>query len=701
MMRTGSQAGVGNGCLQLFIVVALGLFVLFPTGNTWAAARHALLIGVQDYTGTRFKSLKGVYNDIGLVRELLTGRYGFNPNRVRVLLDAEASHTRIEAAFKRLAEQAGPGDTVYIHYSGHGSYTPDLNGDEPGGMDQTWVPFGARPKAVKPVSPDHFDILDDQLNSWLARIHARTPHLIFVSDSCHSGTITRGGVAGSRTLPAATGAHPLAARVFKTAAFSGGVRIGATREDESASEFITKEGDAFGLFTWNWVKALHEASPGDTWMDAFRRTRALMGYRRYRSQNPQMEGADKHRVIFGSDFRPPAKTIPVIKVRHGGEKVVLGAGRLQGMTKGSVFGTASGPGNSGPSARVEITRVRPTTSEAVVTAGTVDKGTMLREISHVFPFDPIPVYITGDFPAGPDRGLISLLRKTLTGLPGYTLCPDQAESDLVLYVIRPAVKNGAYVYAKAGHSLPRSVRDGDPEVWVLNPSETLLHDTLKISFAREREGMEKLKKNLGTYARMREVKSLAASKGLDMDIHISAHIFRPAAGDCPGDSTCLALGPLGQYRSLGRYDLRELARKPHRKGDIITFALKNNTATDYYCYLISISPDGRIDTIFPDDAAAEEAARLKPGQSLDMFDAQVGLELAAPGLETPKFIFTRLPLNIGLLEQEEYVRGARKKPMTPLERFLSGAGRRTRGMPAQTVGSGSFGVVQETLEVTE
>ncbi|WP_141698961.1 caspase family protein [Candidatus Marithrix sp. Canyon 246] len=92
-----------------------------------AADKHALLIAIEDYSQTPFNSLKGPINDIFII-----------------LSNKQATHTGIENGFKKLIQRVQANDFVYIYYSGHGSQTLDLNGDELSGKDQTWVSYAAR-----------------------------------------------------------------------------------------------------------------------------------------------------------------------------------------------------------------------------------------------------------------------------------------------------------------------------------------------------------------------------------------------------------------------------------------------------------------------------------------------------------------------------------------------------------------------------
>jgi hypothetical protein len=114
------------------------------------AEMRALLVGVSGYpTLDKRYQLEGPRNDVRLMREVLLQR-GFPAAQITLLADglSEAPPTRdnILAALDRLAGAAQPGDTVFIHFAGHGSQQPvDRNTpegkDEPDGLSETFLPL--------------------------------------------------------------------------------------------------------------------------------------------------------------------------------------------------------------------------------------------------------------------------------------------------------------------------------------------------------------------------------------------------------------------------------------------------------------------------------------------------------------------------------------------------------------------------------
>ena len=100
---------------------------------------------------------------------------GFQP---RSLLTAEATSEAVLGAIEAAAGELGPGDLFLCTYSGHGGQVPDRNGeDEEDRSDETWVAYDRQ-------------IVDDELYALWGRF-APGVRIFVLSDSCHSGTVTK------------------------------------------------------------------------------------------------------------------------------------------------------------------------------------------------------------------------------------------------------------------------------------------------------------------------------------------------------------------------------------------------------------------------------------------------------------------------------------------------------------------------------
>jgi metacaspase-1 len=138
--------------------------------------KKAICIGINNYPGTGM-DLSGCVNDAKDWAKMLKSR-GFS---VSTLLDDKATGAMMRKAFTNLIAQTKANDTIVVQYSGHGTYVPDKNGDEADGRDEALVPYD-----IMTNGP----LIDDEIYS-IFRKKATGSKIIFISDSCHSGTVLR------------------------------------------------------------------------------------------------------------------------------------------------------------------------------------------------------------------------------------------------------------------------------------------------------------------------------------------------------------------------------------------------------------------------------------------------------------------------------------------------------------------------------
>ncbi len=145
-------------------------------------ADKALLLGINTYK--KVNSLRGCVNDVDNMRNLLTEIFGFNPSNVKLLLNEKVVKKHVTAQMAWLFQDAKPNDRVVFHYSGHGSQTVDLDGDEDDDADELLCLYD-----MDFDDPDTY-LLDDELRDWTKKLPTGV-RLTLVLDSCHSGTGTR------------------------------------------------------------------------------------------------------------------------------------------------------------------------------------------------------------------------------------------------------------------------------------------------------------------------------------------------------------------------------------------------------------------------------------------------------------------------------------------------------------------------------
>jgi hypothetical protein len=142
----------------------------------------ALFIGI-NYPGSKF-ALSGCVNDALAMKTHLTDVWGFDKSRMKFLAD-EGSYEKptrknIIAAMRWLVDGVKAGDSLFLHYSGHGSRTKDLNGDEESGFDSTMCPSDYDSAGM---------IIDDDIFALVAAPIPKGAELFALMDCCHSGTI--------------------------------------------------------------------------------------------------------------------------------------------------------------------------------------------------------------------------------------------------------------------------------------------------------------------------------------------------------------------------------------------------------------------------------------------------------------------------------------------------------------------------------
>jgi len=140
--------------------------------------RTALCIGINDYPGTG-SDLAGCVNDAQDWAQALTDR----EFSVSLMIDSEATRSEMVRAMTSIVTGAESGDTAVITYSGHGTWQPDDDADEPDMRDEALCPYDLSTNGP---------LLDDDLFEIFAQ-RTRGARVVFLSDSCHSGSVTRVG----------------------------------------------------------------------------------------------------------------------------------------------------------------------------------------------------------------------------------------------------------------------------------------------------------------------------------------------------------------------------------------------------------------------------------------------------------------------------------------------------------------------------
>lgn len=255
----------------------------------------ALCVGINTYAAA---PLSGCVNDALGWTDLLRSQ-GYN---VTQLLDHAATKSAVVAELHAMVKGLHYGDRLVFTYSGHGTYVPDTDGDEPDGRDEALALYDYQQGGL---------LLDDEMH-WLFSDRRFGTRVSIFSDSCYSGTVSRRiSFAGDRSVIEAPrfldpstflqepNARRAAQRIFDAETFhalrptSDGVRSTAKRSgtplfsgcketEVSYDAFI--DGRPQGAFS---AAALSTFTPGITYRRWHEAIRAVLPSRQY-PQTPEL-----------------------------------------------------------------------------------------------------------------------------------------------------------------------------------------------------------------------------------------------------------------------------------------------------------------------------------------------------------------------------------------------------------------------------
>lgn len=395
-------------------VAAFAVFIahappLAANDQVGTPAKRAVLVGINDYTASSFpapdtaplpdrdwEDLQGAVTDVGILRDLLISRYGFEPANIITLTDRQATGAAIlDALDQNLLRPSKKDDIAFFYYSGHGSQVANSLSDEPDCLDESLVPADSRAGGA--------DIRDKDLRRIFNGIIDRGARITVVLDSCHSGSGARGFDAGLRPRcvrpdlrDVADGSDPGPSPEDR-----GLLLFAAAQDFDLAYETRDPAGNVHGAFSWALENALKDAGPGEAAIDTFLRAHARLRLD-MPSQEPMIAGNAEARLtpfLLARGERPRARTpVAVERVNPDGTYVLQG-GWVNGINIGSEL-EANG-------VRIEVTALRGIArcdARAVVqraspgTPTTLQSGTLLEIVAWAAPPGrPLHVWI----PVGP------------------------------------------------------------------------------------------------------------------------------------------------------------------------------------------------------------------------------------------------------------------------------------------------------------
>ena len=353
--------------LSLFLTTAIASKGLSQDGEI-----HALLVGVTKYTNlTNAQQLDGPINDVKLVRETLIERYesvkGELKKRIVMLHEGQPdelkpTYANIAREFVAIADRVSDGDQVFILLSGHGSQDLDDADDssddyEADGLDEVFLPSDVKGWNEKKHMVEGA-IRDDQMNEWLNAIQAKGATVVFVSDSCHSNTQTRGAsdeevktrrvdlvpkrVLEQRVTRRSRGGSSEKSP-FEGAPKASRIGFFAAQTDETTPDSFRLPGEKQdtkdGLLAFTFCQVLKESQGPITYREMGQLIHKKYQYYRNESigrnvPTPAMSGTDLDRVVLGNQWRVGRSRL-TFKSRNG--MLELSGGSIDGLTSGTIL----------------------------------------------------------------------------------------------------------------------------------------------------------------------------------------------------------------------------------------------------------------------------------------------------------------------------------------------------------------------------
>lgn len=265
--------------MRQLTVILLWLLIAFPA----IAHKKAILIGVSDYPAGSGWCKLNAHNDVTLLEKMLSPNWD-----VVVLEDKQATHDGIVSALNSFTEKVFSGDTLLIHFSGHGQQMLPIVVDplhDPDMLDEAIIPYDAK----KDWSPDYTGqnhLRDNDFGALIDTIRNKAGVdglVVVVLDACHSDSMQRDPEEDVETTGVYRGTSDIFGEVitddaikkrFKRDASKIGINhnaavayLSACQANSRNAEIIRPDGKGYGSLSYAVAEALKDGGVED--MTAF------------------------------------------------------------------------------------------------------------------------------------------------------------------------------------------------------------------------------------------------------------------------------------------------------------------------------------------------------------------------------------------------------------------------------------------------
>lgn len=642
----------------------------------------ALQVGISRYANKeKWAELKGSRNDVEQMRAVLTGeRYKIPAENIRTLLDEQATKKRIFDEFqnhliknaREYFEKTGRRDAVVLfQFSGHGSQVPDTDGDEEDKKDETFVTYDSQDLPGK-----NFDITDDEIYLLTTRLSQYTDNIIYILDSCHSGSGTRDAedvrrLPERKTVPVQLLKTPTRDAVRNKKAdsqqtdllppSSDYIVISAARSEQLAGQKYyfpdeqAKEPVVFGYLSFYLIEELKNARSNTTYRELMEKVRRKVVADKP-SQVPQLEG-DGGRFVFGGLGSREDNFIRILETQK--ETIAVQAGAMQGIAVGTLLAvydkTTTHFEEAEKIASAKVTKVLANRSvaEVILPKREITINDKAVVIAPDFGALRLKVFLEADESklSASERIKLQALREKFTPAKNDDPEPrgvdllDKAESKQKANLWNVAVLKDSFGKVFSGQVTSPVGGDEkmpalDKQIFYLAGNDFVPLYGFYVETDRE-DAVQKLEKALVHLARLRMVHSIANDKS-PLKSKISVKPVRLIAPKCINGKIAaekLEIPELNPARTAYKFSVKQA----------FWLEVTNNSKKELYVALLGIGTDGSVKVHFPRPVYEEnDGVKIVPGGKRIILgekcsDQVLGTTPPA-GLETFKIIVSTEPI---------------------------------------------------------
>lgn len=259
---------------RIILIIIAALFALSLT-----AKNKAVLIGVSNYPDNSGWCKLSAHNDVMLL-------YGFlSPDwEITTLEDSQATHKGIISLLEKTAKTVSLGDTVLVHFSGHGQQMLPIESDplfDPDMLDEAIIPYDAKKDWSSNYTGQNH-LRDNDFGALIDAIRNKAGVnglVIVVLDACHSDSMQRNPDEDTDTTVVCRGTSDIFGEVITNDAIKNRfkrdtskiviednatvVYLSACQANSRNAEIISPDGVGYGSLSFAIARALEEVGVKD------------------------------------------------------------------------------------------------------------------------------------------------------------------------------------------------------------------------------------------------------------------------------------------------------------------------------------------------------------------------------------------------------------------------------------------------------